>query len=86
MIEESVAGGGHAGGDMSERTDLDRLDELGSRQAFQDDAIATLNEALVLQQQRIARLEKMLDLVVDRFREAVPDLVLPEEEPPPPHY
>ncbi len=73
---------------MSERTDLDRLDELESRQAFQDDTIAALNEALVRQQQHLAHLEKMLGLVIERLQDAVPDVSLPEpqEEPPPPHY
>jgi len=70
---------------MNERTDLDRIDELESRQAFQDDTIAGLNAALIAQQQRIAHLEKMLDLVIDRFREANQDMSLPANEPPP-HY
>jgi SlyX protein len=71
---------------MNERTDLNRIDELESRQAFQEDTIAGLNEALVSQQRRIVYLEKMLDLVIERFRETNPDLSLPAEEPPPPHY
>ena len=71
---------------MSERTDLSRLDDLESRQAFQDDTIAGLNEALVAQQQRIVHLEKLVGLMIERFREEMPDVSLPEEEPPPPHY
>ena len=67
-------------------SDRERLDELESRMAFQEDTIASLNEALVAQQQRIAYLEKMLDLLIERYREAAPDMALPEEEPPPPHY
>ena len=66
--------------------DGERLDELESRQAFQDDTIASLNEALIAQQQRISHLEKMVELLVERYRELAPDAVAPEEEPPPPHY
>lgn len=71
---------------LSERTDLSRLDDLESRQAFQDDTIASLNEALVAQQQRITHLEKLLGLMIERFQEAMPEVSLPEDEPPPPHY
>ena len=64
----------------------ERLDELESRQAFQEDSIASLNEALVAQQQRITYLEKMLELVIERYREGLADAGPVEEEPPPPHY
>ena len=67
-------------------SDGERIDELESRQAFQEDTIASLNEALVAQQQRLAHLEKMVELLVERYREVAPDAVSPEEEPPPPHY
>jgi len=63
-----------------------RLDELESRLAFQDDTITSLNQALVSQQQRISHLEKSLALVLERFREKELDFDLPDEEPPPPHY
>ena len=71
---------------MSDGSHEGRLDELESRQAFQEDTIASLNEALVAQQQRIAYLEKMVELLIERYREAVPDAVAPGDEPPPPHY
>ena len=63
-----------------------RIVELETRQAFLDDTLASLNEALVSQQQRITHLEQMLELVIDRLR--TPDLTLdlPAVEPPPPHY
>ena len=63
-----------------------RIVELESRQAFQEDALASLHEALVAQQQRIDQLEKMQSLMIERYRQAGPDLRLPSEEPPPPHY
>ena len=67
-------------------SDGERIDELESRQVFQEDTIASLNEALIAQQQRIAHLEKMVELLVARYREVAPDAVSPQEEPPPPHY
>ena len=66
--------------------DVERLDELESRLAFQEDTISSLNEALVAQQERIAYLEKMLVLLVERYRQSAPEAALPGEEPPPPHY
>lgn len=71
---------------MTQPSDLSRLDELEARQAFQDEAVASLNEALVNQQQRIAQLEKMLELMIERYRQPESDIALPSEEPPPPHY
>lgn len=71
---------------MSDRGENARLEELESRQAFQEDTIASLNDALVAQQERIAYLEKMLELLIERYREAMPDAPAAGEEPPPPHY
>ncbi len=77
---------GEANEKTSEGVDVRRLDELESRQAFQENTIAALNEALVAHQQRIAYLEKMLELLIERYRQAVPETVPEGEEPPPPHY
>ena len=71
---------------MKRREPEDRIHELESRLAFQEDSIASLNEALVAQQQRITYLEKMLELVIERYREGIADAGPAEEEPPPPHY
>lgn len=71
---------------MKNRESAERLDELESRQAFQEDSIASLHEALVAQQERITYLEKMLELLIARYREEVSDPGSPGEEPPPPHY
>lgn len=62
-----------------------RIVELETRQAFLDDALASLNEALVNQQQRVAHLEHTIRLLVERLR-TPEDLNLPAVEPPPPHY
>ncbi|MEM8768538.1 MAG: SlyX family protein [Pseudomonadota bacterium] len=63
-----------------------RIVELESRQAFQEDALSSLHDALVAQQQRIDQLEKMQTLIIERYRQSDPDIRLPSEEPPPPHY
>jgi len=77
QVEEAQGKGGD---------DDQKLAELESRQAFQEDTLASLNEALVAQQQRIAYLEKMLELLIERYRENMPESMSPVEEPPPPHY
>ncbi len=71
---------------MSEPSAEDRLDELETRLSFQDDTIASLNEALVQQQLRIARLEKSLRLLIEQVRGNEDDGREYPEEPPPPHY
>jgi len=63
-----------------------RIVELETRQAFMDDTLVSLNQALVDQQQRITRLEQLLKLLIERFRAPDLDLDLPAVEPPPPHY
>ena len=68
------------------RTLEERIDELESRLAFQDDTISTLDRALGDQQRQVGRLEKQLALVMDRIREKDLDLDLPDDHAPPPHY
>jgi len=63
-----------------------RIVELETRQAFLDDTLVSLNQALVDQQQRITHLEQLLKLLIERFRAPELDLDLPAVEPPPPHY
>ena len=68
----------------------ERMDDLESRLAFQDEIINSLNDALVHQQNRIVALEKMLQVVSRRlseFDESADDPTRePTREPPPPHY
>jgi len=71
---------------MKENSADTRMNDLESRLAFQDDTLVSLNQALVNQQQRIAHLEKSLAWVLDQIRQSEPDIELPAEEPPPPHY
>lgn len=63
----------------------ERIIELEKRSAFQEDAIAQLNDVVIAQQRQIDELTKQVAFL----REALSggDLVKrPEDEIPPPHY
>lgn len=65
----------------------DRLIDLEIRLTHQEDTIATLNEAVIQQQQQIDKLSHELHLARRRLNEL--DLtpgMNPQVEPPPPHY
>jgi SlyX protein len=65
----------------------DRITELETRVAFQDDTIARLNDVVVLQEQRIARLERELIALRTQVRAITPSQIADAgEEKPPPHY
>jgi len=73
---------------MSTRDDKERIDELESRLAFQDDLIESLNEVvarqdreIVLLTQRLAELAAKIEDVATRSTEAAG-----EGHEPPPHY
>jgi SlyX protein len=64
-----------------------RVVDLESRVAFQDDALEQLNRVVHEQQLQIDRLAKELDTVKQQLRALAPTLVAaPDEETPPPHY
>jgi len=64
-----------------------RIDELESRLAFQDDALQTLNEVVFAQQQTLERLELQLQALAKRQAELLGQLGGAEvEDVPPPHY
>ncbi|MER2490363.1 SlyX family protein [Catenovulum sediminis] len=64
-----------------------KIDNLEAQLAFQEDTIATLNDALVSQQQQISLLEKQVALLARKVKEAQPDSLIPQSmETPPPHY
>ena len=71
---------------MSANSDSDRITELESRLEFQDETIAQLNDALVMQQQSYFELEKKLSLLVNRLQENDFEIGDAKDEPPPPHY
>lgn len=65
----------------------ERMTELESRQAFQDDTLQTLNEVLFAQQRALERLELQVRALARRQEELLGQLGGGEEEDaPPPHY
>lgn len=65
--------------------DLNRLEDLESKLAFQEDTLHRLNEALVAQQARIDQLEAVVRSLAGRL-EASLEGGAEMPEPPPPHY
>lgn len=63
----------------------ERIVELESRQAFQDDTIQALNDALVEQQKLIERLQLQMQALAKRQEEVNP-FGGSQDEAPPPHY
>ncbi len=63
-----------------------RVVELESRQAFQDDTIAALNDVLVEQQRIVERLQLQLAALARRQEEMQGQFGLDEDDAPPPHY
>lgn len=65
----------------------DKLVELETRLAFQDQEIQTLNEVIIRQQEQIDQLADQMKILKDKVQDMKPSLVIPEsEETPPPHY
>jgi SlyX protein len=65
----------------------ERLTELESRVAFQDDTLQKLNDVIVRQQQDIKYLTAELQLLKQQFQILEPSLIAGQkEETPPPHY
>ncbi|WP_079201309.1 SlyX family protein [Pseudomonas sp. CC6-YY-74] len=63
-----------------------RITDLESRLAFQDDTIQTLNDVLVAQQRELERLQLQVAALARRQEEVGGQLDSAEEEAPPPHY
>lgn len=64
----------------------ERVVDLESRLAFQDDTIAALNDVLVEQQRLIERMQLQIAELARRLEEGVRAFGEPGEETPPPHY
>jgi SlyX protein len=71
-------------------TDIEsRLDELESRQAFQDDLIESLNQIVARQDQELARLELRVKALAEKLNELADSTALPgtsSGHEAPPHY
>ena len=64
----------------------ERVTELESRLAFQDDTIQALNDVLVVQQRAVERLQLQLAALLKRQEEMLSQFEAAEQEAPPPHY
>jgi SlyX protein len=64
----------------------DRVMELETRLAFQDDTIQALNDVLVAQQRSVELLQMQIAALIKRQEEMVGQFGIAEEEAPPPHY
>ncbi|AXK53396.1 SlyX family protein [Pseudomonas protegens] len=64
----------------------ERVTDLESRLAFQDDTIQALNDVLVSQQKVVERLQLQMSALLKRQEEMVGQFESFEEEAPPPHY
>lgn len=64
-----------------------RINELESRLAFQDDTIQALNDELVTQQRVIERLRMQVDMLAKRQEELSSGSGgIAQDDAPPPHY
>lgn len=63
-----------------------RMIELETRQAFQDDALQALSDVLVVQQRQMERLQRQLEALAARQEVLQSQLEQDQIEPPPPHY
>lgn len=64
----------------------ERVMELESRLAFQDDTLSTLNDVIVEQQRVVDRLQLQMAALLKRYEEVMGQYEASEEEAPPPHY
>ena len=64
----------------------ERVTELETRLAFQDDTIQALNDELVEQQKRLERLQVQFAALARRQEELQGQVGIVESEAPPPHY
>ncbi|TRX75615.1 SlyX family protein [Pseudomonas mangiferae] len=64
----------------------ERIADLESRLAFQDDTLQTLNDVLVQQQRVLDRLQLQVNALIKRQDELAGQLGDPQDDVPPPHY
>ena len=65
---------------------IERITELENRLEFQDETIASLNDALVAQQRKYFELDRTVKLLIKQLQERWENPPDPGAEPPPPHY
>lgn len=69
-------------------TDQERITELESRVAFQEETLDQLNDAVSKQELEIERLTRMVKIINQQLKSLRLDdsINAPDDEPPPPHY
>jgi SlyX protein len=72
----------------SKQSDLEqRVVELETRLAFQEQALAELSDALAASRLEVAQNAQLLRRALDEMKQSRADFFAdPAEEPPPPHY
>ncbi|MFF7707997.1 SlyX family protein [Pseudomonas sp. NPDC007930] len=64
----------------------ERITELETRGAFQDDTIQALNDALVQQRRELDHLQLQMRELIRRFEEMAVQVPGEPDDAPPPHY
>ena len=63
-----------------------RVADLESRLAFQDDAMQTLSDVVYEQERHIGRLQLQMQALLRRLEELQGQVGVADDEAPPPHY
>ncbi|WP_157496707.1 SlyX family protein [Hahella ganghwensis] len=63
-----------------------RITDLETKVAFQDDLIHSLSDTVYQQQKQIENLTRKLERLTDQIKHTQPNIGNPADEPPPPHY
>lgn len=71
---------------MEEQPVAERLTELETKVAFQEDAILKLRETVAEQEQQLYRLTMQVEALRKHIKEGGSAPESSKEEPPPPHY